>query len=226
VKSNNVRPATAERSARSEEFHAFRAVKRWLPELTKLSLGPIDAIGRYGGSGNRMPPIRRSRGWRPMTLIKEDRQMPTYVCSVLENSVDDSQKGTIAEAIARIHSEVTGAPIFFCQTVIEEKKPTDRFLGPTRASSQIWIRGDIRAGRTETQRTQMMLRMMEEVSRIATVRKEEIWVYICNLTPTDMVEYGHVLPKPGEETAWFDALPKSLQDHMRKLGTSRENFTL
>jgi phenylpyruvate tautomerase PptA (4-oxalocrotonate tautomerase family) len=31
--------------------------------------------------------------------------MPTYICSVLENSVDDRQKATIAEAIARIHSE-------------------------------------------------------------------------------------------------------------------------
>jgi phenylpyruvate tautomerase PptA (4-oxalocrotonate tautomerase family) len=49
--------------------------------------------------------------------------MPTYVCSVLENSVDDRQKGAIAEAIARIHSEETGARPFFCQIVIEEKKP-------------------------------------------------------------------------------------------------------
>jgi phenylpyruvate tautomerase PptA (4-oxalocrotonate tautomerase family) len=152
--------------------------------------------------------------------------MPTYVCSVLENSVDDRQKEAIAEAISRIHSEETGAPNFFCQVVIEEKKPTDRFLGPSRASSQIWIRGDIRAGRTEEQRTQIMWRIMEEVNRITGVKKEEIWVYVCNLAPTDMIEYGHVLPKPGQETAWFDGLPKSLQDRMTKLGTDREHFTL
>ena len=40
--------------------------------------------------------------------------MPTYVCSVLENSVDERQKDAIAEAIARVHSEETGAPKFFC----------------------------------------------------------------------------------------------------------------
>jgi phenylpyruvate tautomerase PptA (4-oxalocrotonate tautomerase family) len=153
--------------------------------------------------------------------------MPTYVCSVPEDLVDDRQKGAIAEAIARVHSEETGAPNFFCQIVIEEKKPTDRFLGPSRSSGQIWIRGDIRGGRTEGQRTKMMLRMMDEVSRITGVKKEEVWVYVCNLVPTDMVEYGHVLPRPGEETAWFDGLPKSLQDHMKELaGTTRENFTL
>ena len=107
--------------------------------------------------------------------------MPTYVCSVPENSVDDRQKAAIAEAISRIHSEETGAPNFFCQIVIEEKKSTDRFLGPSQASSQIWIRGDIRGGRTEAQRTRIMLRMMQEVGRITGVKDQDVWVYLCNL---------------------------------------------
>lgn len=47
--------------------------------------------------------------------------MPTYVCSVPENSIDDRQKQAIAEAISRIHSEETGAPNYFVQIVIEEK---------------------------------------------------------------------------------------------------------
>jgi phenylpyruvate tautomerase PptA (4-oxalocrotonate tautomerase family) len=53
--------------------------------------------------------------------------MPTYVCSVLENSVDDRQKEAIAEAISRIHAEETGAPNFFCQIVIEEKNQLTGF---------------------------------------------------------------------------------------------------
>src|ERR1700691_6671262 len=63
--------------------------------------------------------------------------MPTYVCSVLENSVDERQKDAIAEAIARVHSEETGAPKFFCQIVIDEKKPASRYVGPSRSSGQI-----------------------------------------------------------------------------------------
>src|SRR5271156_4731250 len=113
--------------------------------------------------------------------------MPTYVCSVMENSVDERQKDAIAEAIARVHSEETGAPNFFCQIVIDEKKPTSRYLGPSRSSGQIWVRGDIRGGRTVEQRTKLMLRMMEEIGRITGVKQEEIWVYVCNLVPTDMV---------------------------------------
>ena len=97
--------------------------------------------------------------------------MPTY--SLAEGSVNDAQKEAIARALSGIHSEVTGAPPYFVQVVIEEKKPTQRFLGGTRVSGQIWIRGDIRAGRTEEQRNAMMLRMMEEVGRITGVQDQD-----------------------------------------------------
>jgi hypothetical protein len=72
----------------------------------------------------------------------------------------------------------------------------------------------------------MMLRMMEEVGRITGVQDQDIWIYLCNLAPTDMVEYGHVLPKPGEEATWYDSLPKALQNYLQSLGTTKENFTL
>ncbi len=152
--------------------------------------------------------------------------MPTYVCSLAEGFVNDSQKAAIAEAVTRIHGEETGAPSYFVQVVIEEKKSADRFLGGSRAAGQIWIRGDIRAGRTQAQRNAMMLRIMKEVSRITNAKEEEIWVYLCNLEPTDMLEYGHVLPQPGEEADWFSRLPKPLQDYLAQLGTTRDTFTL
>jgi hypothetical protein len=40
------------------------------------------------------------------------------------------------------------------------------------------------------------------------------------------LKYGHVLPLPGQETAWFDNLPAKLQAYLRGLGVTRENFTL
>lgn len=152
--------------------------------------------------------------------------MPTYVCSLAEGSVNDHQKAAIAEALTRVHSEETGAPPYFVQVVIEEKKRTERFLGGSQVSGQIWIRGDIRAGRTDAQRTTLMRRMMEEVGRITGAKDQDIWVYLCSLAPTDMLEYGHVLPKPGEEAAWFGSLPQALQDYLQSLGTTKENFTL
>jgi|SRR5271154_5032716 len=152
--------------------------------------------------------------------------MPTYVCSIPAGLLTAAQKTAIAEAISRIHSEATGAPRFFVQTVIDEKDTSQRFLGVQPATGHIWVRGDIRAGRTAAQRETLMLNMVKAISDIAGVDRNSIWVYLCNLEPTDMVEYGHVLPVAGEEQAWFEKLPRSLQQYLAGLGTKKDEFTL
>lgn len=72
----------------------------------------------------------------------------------------------------------------------------------------------------------MMLNMMKDISRITGLSDDDIWIYVCNLGPTDMVEYGHVLPVPGKEKEWFEQLPQSLRSYLTNLGTTVENFTL
>jgi phenylpyruvate tautomerase PptA (4-oxalocrotonate tautomerase family) len=152
--------------------------------------------------------------------------MPTYVCSVPPRLLNPEKKRKIAEAISKRHSEATGAPTFFVQVVIEENEATLRYLGGELASDHIWVRGDIRAGRTDEQRTGMMLKMMSDISAISGLAEDAIWIYVCNLAPTDMVEYGHVLPRPGEEKTWFASLPVDLQNYLSALGTTKESFTL
>jgi phenylpyruvate tautomerase PptA (4-oxalocrotonate tautomerase family) len=151
--------------------------------------------------------------------------VPTYVCSVPAKKLTSSQKSEIAKSISNRHSEATGAPPFFVQVVISETEH-DRYLGGQKTSDHIWVRSDIRAGRTETAREKMMLKIMEDISRITQISQEHIWVYVCNLAPTDMVEYGHVLPLPGTEKEWFENLPGSLQHYLNSLGTTKDNFTL
>ena len=68
-------------------------------------------------------------------------------------------------------------------------------------SDHIWVRGDMCAGRTEEQRTGMMTKMMQDIGLVTSARQENVWIYLCNLDPTDMIEYGHVLPAPGREEA-------------------------
>jgi phenylpyruvate tautomerase PptA (4-oxalocrotonate tautomerase family) len=152
--------------------------------------------------------------------------MPTYVCSVPAGSLTITQKTAIAEAIARIHNEATGAPQFLVQVIIDENQSRDRFLGGQLTTNHIWIRGDIRAGRTEEQRKKLMLNIVRDVSQITGVDEDSIWVYLCNLEPTDMVEYGQVLPAPGDEQAWFAQLPQPLKDYLARLGTNKQNFSL
>ena len=152
--------------------------------------------------------------------------MPTYVCSVPNGKLSDLQKQEIATAIGKRHSEATGAPPFFVQVVVEEQGTSKRFLGGTATDNHIWIRGDIRAGRAEERRGQIMRGIMNDVSRITGNPIDDIWVYLCNLAPTDMVEYGHVLPKLGEEQQWFASLPLSLRKYLESLGVHQESFQL
>jgi phenylpyruvate tautomerase PptA (4-oxalocrotonate tautomerase family) len=150
--------------------------------------------------------------------------VPTYVCSVPPKTLSDDQKDQIAAAIGRRHSEATGAPSFFVQVVIEESDTTRRYLGGKLSGAHIWIRGDIRAGRSEAVRSALILAITEDVSVIAAVPAASIWVYLCNLEPTDMVEFGHVLPRPGEEQLWFEGLPPALQSYLSGLGAKQATF--
>lgn len=72
----------------------------------------------------------------------------------------------------------------------------------------------------------MITQIMKEVSQIAGISEQLIWIYLCNLEPTDMLEYGHILPAPGNEKAWFEQLPQSLRDYLTSLGTTKDNFAL
>jgi phenylpyruvate tautomerase PptA (4-oxalocrotonate tautomerase family) len=152
--------------------------------------------------------------------------MPTYVCTVPAGLLDSAQKDDIAKAISIRHSEATGAPESFVQVVIHDDLASRRYLGGEPSSNYIWIRGDIREGRSEQTRTAMMQAILEDVSRISTIPQDSIWVYICNLAPTDMIEYGQVLPVPGAEANWFTRLPNALRDRLTSLGTTKDGFTL
>ena len=63
-------------------------------------------------------------------------------------------------------------------------------------------------------------------SRVTGVREDAVWIYLCNLAPTDMIEYGHVLPKPGDEAAWFESSPASVKEYLTSLGTTEATFKL
>lgn len=152
--------------------------------------------------------------------------MPTYVCSVPNGKLSDAQKQEIATSITKRHCETTGAPQYFVQVVVEEEGTSKRFIGGLATTDYIWIRVDMRAGRSEEQRGQLMLTIVSDVSRISGIPAENVWINLCNLTPTDMVEYGRVLPKPGEEQQWFESLPLPLKRHLESLGVHQENFQL
>ena len=152
--------------------------------------------------------------------------MPTYTCAVKPGLLTVEQKQRIASAITRLHSEATGAPTWFVQVVVDENERRQRYLGGRPSDDHIWIRADIRAGRTSEQRQRLVLGILHAVSEISGMKESEIWIYLCNLEPEDMVEFGHVLPQPGKEQAWFESLPPELQRQLKSLGGQKEESGL
>jgi phenylpyruvate tautomerase PptA (4-oxalocrotonate tautomerase family) len=152
--------------------------------------------------------------------------MPSYVCSVPSGKLSDAQKQEIATSITNRHCEATGAPPFFVQVVIEDKGSAKRFIGALATTEYIWIRVDMRAGRSEDQRERLMLHIVDDVSRISGIPVENVWINLCMLEPTDMLEYGRVLPKPGKEQQWFKTLPQSVIERLESLGIDQHKFQL
>jgi phenylpyruvate tautomerase PptA (4-oxalocrotonate tautomerase family) len=144
--------------------------------------------------------------------------MPTYACTVAAGRLTPSQKIEIVQSITAIHHEETGAPRYFVQVIFYHIAPGSHFIGGQSApASQIWIRGDIRDGRTEEQKRRMISRILQEVSRTSRIAEDEVWVYLSDIPAHNIAEYGRVLPAPGGENAWFAALPAALKERLGPL---------
>jgi len=141
--------------------------------------------------------------------------MPTYVCFTCADRLTPGQKERIAKVITHAHSEEAVAPSYLVQVIFQSLLPAQHFVGGAPGpQGQIWIRGDIRAGRTRAQRTRLQLRLAEEVGAIASSAPDDLWIYLNEMQPSNMMEFGHLLPEPGAEAEWFAALPEALRDRL------------
>ena len=138
--------------------------------------------------------------------------MPTYVCTAAANLFNPTQKQAIVDRISRIHSQEGGnVPEYLVQVIFNETQPGNHFINKQLVPpDQVWIRGDIRAGRSDEQKNAMAKRMMTECSGVVGVDASYFWVYICDADKT--AEFGSILPKPGEEAAWVNGLSKDVRD--------------
>ena len=144
--------------------------------------------------------------------------MPTYVCSAAAGRLTPLQKTEIVRAITAIHHEETGAPRYLVQVIFHELGPHSHYVaGQPAPADQMWVRGDIRAGRTNEQKSRMLRRIVQDVGRASGAAEDAVWVYLCDIPAANIAEYGRVLPPPGEEDAWFSSLPEAMQQRLRPL---------
>jgi phenylpyruvate tautomerase PptA (4-oxalocrotonate tautomerase family) len=149
--------------------------------------------------------------------------MPTYTVHVHAGALDAQRKARLAEGITRIHNEVTGAQTFFAQVVFNEIAAGNWFMGGAPLEGpQLFLHGQIRGGGRPLELKQRLLKALcEEVAEGAGIAKNRVWVYLVDLEPGLMIEYGHILPQPGQEKEWLAGLPAEDRSLMENVGRKR-----
>jgi phenylpyruvate tautomerase PptA (4-oxalocrotonate tautomerase family) len=145
--------------------------------------------------------------------------MPTYIVSAATGRFSDELKHRIANGITQAHSRATGAQGFFAQVIFNEIPAGNHFIGgnPLKAE-QVFVHGHIRAGRTREQKQQLLESIVDVIISATALESRYVWAYISELPPSQMVEYGRVLPEPGAEEAWLKSMDEADRDYLLGMG--------
>jgi 4-oxalocrotonate tautomerase family enzyme len=151
---------------------------------------------------------------------EEESIMPTYVVTAPEGRLSASQKQKLAARITDIHCTTTGAPAYFAQVIFTEVTEGNYFLGgkPLKQDN-IFVHGEIRAGRDAMTKEKLILDIMAATAAIAETEDSHVQVYIVDVPARQIAEWGQILPNPGEEQAWDARIP----DHVRRRMTALLN---
>lgn len=145
--------------------------------------------------------------------------MPTYVVSTVGLSLSQEKKAAIAELITHSHNSNTGAPGFFAQVFFKAFDSQDHFLGGRQNTNpHIFVHGMIRAGRTIEAKKDLMAMVVAEAAEICGIGLEDVWMYVQDIDADQMIEYGRVLPAPGQEAAWRAGISKVKADSLARDG--------
>ena len=144
--------------------------------------------------------------------------MPTYTVKYSNFNLSQKQKNSIADDISNTHSKYTGANTFFAQVIFQKNEKNAHFMGGKLVKTkEIFLNGQIRAGRTLKVKKKLILGLRKILIKNTKLPSDFVWVYLEDLLPDQMIEYGEVLPKSGKEKKWFNSLKPNLKKRLKKL---------
>jgi phenylpyruvate tautomerase PptA (4-oxalocrotonate tautomerase family) len=146
--------------------------------------------------------------------------MATYSVYFAGFSLTTHQKFTLAKAITKIHADVTGAEAYFAQVIFKQLDLHDCFIGGVLLDEpHIFLNGQIRGGRSEQMKKQLLVELEIAIQSTSKLAGHQIWTYIDEITPGQMIEYGQILPAVGDDSVWFSTLPASIQKKLNYLNS-------
>ena len=145
--------------------------------------------------------------------------MPTYVVTAPEGRLSGEQKRRIASDITQVHCTVAVAPAYFAQVIFHDVPQGNYFVGgqPLQGVDHVYVHGQIRAGRDSATKEKLVLALMHAVAEAGALGTHQVQIYVVEVPARQIAEPGQLLPLPGGEAAWWDAVPAELRKHMETI---------
>ena len=144
--------------------------------------------------------------------------MPTYTVTNSNFNLSSKQQKNLAEGITKVHNVVTGANTYFAQVIFNKTKKDNHFMGGKKVKEpSLFLLGQIRAGRSKEVKDKLIVDLKDVLIKNSKLDETQVWVYINDLPPSQMIEYGAVLPESGKENEWFNNLSLKLKDKLSKI---------
>ena len=144
--------------------------------------------------------------------------MPTYTVTNSNFNISSKQQKKLAEGITKVHNVVTGANTYFAQVIFNKTKKNNHFMGGKKVKEpSLFLLGQIRAGRSKEVKDKLISDLKDVMVKNSKLDETQVWVYINDLPPSQMIEYGTVLPESGKESEWFGNLSTKLKKKLSKI---------
>ena len=144
--------------------------------------------------------------------------MPTYTVTNSNFNLSSKQQKNLAEGITKVHNVVTGANTYFAQVIFNKTKKNSHFMGGKKVKEpSLFLLGQIRSGRSKKIKNKLISDLKNILVKKSNLNETQIWVYIIDLPPSQMIEYGAVLPNSGKEKEWFKNLSPKLKKKLSSI---------
>ena len=144
--------------------------------------------------------------------------MPTYTVTNSNFNLTSKNQKDLAQGITKVHNVVTGANTYFAQVIFNKTKKNNHFMGGKKVKEpSLFLLGQIRAGRPKKIKDRLISDLKNILVKKIKLDETQVWVYIVDLPPSQMIEYGEVLPESGKEEQWFKSLSNKLKNKLSKM---------
>ena len=144
--------------------------------------------------------------------------MPTYTVTNSNFNLTAKKQKDLAQGITKVHNVVTGANTYFAQVIFNKTKKNNHFMGGKKVKEpSLFLLGQIRAGRPKKTKDRLISDLKNILIKKTKLDETQVWVYIIDLPPSQMIEYGSVLPESGKERQWFKSLSNKLKNKLSQM---------